>query len=71
MFSMSSTSIFVCQQCGNEYSKWMGKCTACNSWNSLVETAQFNKKSKSGKKSQHQGPHTSEVVKLTDIKASQ
>ena len=35
---MSQSSIFVCQQCGNEYSKWMGKCTACNSWNSLVET---------------------------------
>ncbi len=32
------TSKFVCQQCGYETSKWMGKCPDCNSWNSLVET---------------------------------
>lgn len=64
------TSIFVCQQCGNEYSKWLGKCTACNSWNSLVETAQFTKKTKSGKNSSP-ATRNSKTVKLTDIKASQ
>lgn len=70
--NLKSNSVFVCQQCGNEYSKWMGKCTACNSWNSLVETAQFTKKSKTGKKSitSITGNKT-ETVKLTDIKASQ
>lgn len=67
---MSNSSIFVCQQCGNEYSKWMGKCTACNSWNSLVETAQFTKKSKSGKKTTSKFV-ASETVKLVDVKASQ
>ncbi len=67
---MSTSSIFVCQQCGNEYSKWMGKCTACNSWNSLVETAQFTKKVKGSKKTSS-STHNSETVKLTDIKASQ
>ncbi|MEG1719350.1 MAG: DNA repair protein RadA [Clostridia bacterium] len=30
-------SIFVCQQCGYESSKWYGKCPSCNEWNSLVE----------------------------------
>lgn len=30
-------NIFVCQECGNESSKWVGKCPACNSWNSFVE----------------------------------
>lgn len=33
-------SIFVCQQCGAEYSKWAGRCGSCGSWNSLVEQAQ-------------------------------
>lgn len=28
---------FVCQHCGYESLKWMGKCPGCNSWNSLVE----------------------------------
>lgn len=69
---MSNTSIFVCQQCGNEYSKWMGKCTACNSWNSLVETAQFTKSSKAkGSRNSSLATHNSVTVKLTDIKASQ
>ena len=31
-------SVFVCQQCGLESSKWLGKCTSCGSWGSLVET---------------------------------
>ena len=34
---MKSKSQFVCQQCGTSYAKWVGQCTNCNSWNSLVE----------------------------------
>ena len=34
---MKSKSQFVCQQCGASYAKWVGQCTNCNSWNSLVE----------------------------------
>ena len=29
---------FVCQQCGAESPKWMGRCSLCGEWNSLVET---------------------------------
>ncbi len=29
---------FVCQQCGYESAKWMGRCPDCGEWNSLVET---------------------------------
>ena len=32
-----SKTIFVCSECGNESSKWLGKCPACNSWNSFYE----------------------------------
>lgn len=28
---------FVCQECGTESPKWMGKCPGCNKWNSMVE----------------------------------
>lgn len=28
---------FVCQNCGYETFKWMGKCPSCNEWNSFVE----------------------------------
>ncbi|SFB34826.1 DNA repair protein RadA [Clostridium frigidicarnis] len=30
-------SVFICQQCGYESPKWVGKCPSCSSWNSLVE----------------------------------
>ena len=30
-------TIFVCSECGNESAKWLGKCPACNAWNSFYE----------------------------------
>ncbi len=30
-------SIFYCQNCGSQSSKWLGKCPSCNEWNSFVE----------------------------------
>ena len=30
-------TIFVCNECGNESPKWLGKCPACNSWNTFFE----------------------------------
>jgi DNA repair protein RadA/Sms len=29
--------VFVCQECGAQSPKWMGKCVECGAWNSLVE----------------------------------
>ena len=34
---MKNKIIFECQNCGAKYSKWLGKCEACSSWNSIVE----------------------------------
>ena len=28
---------YVCQECGYETSKWLGKCPECTKWNTLVE----------------------------------
>lgn len=28
---------FVCQSCGNQSAKWMGRCSDCGTWNSMVE----------------------------------
>jgi DNA repair protein RadA/Sms len=32
---------YVCQQCGGEHSKWMGKCPDCGAWNTLEEVPDF------------------------------
>jgi DNA repair protein RadA/Sms len=29
--------IFVCQECGSQSSKWLGRCADCGAWNSFVE----------------------------------
>jgi len=30
-------TVFVCQQCGKESLKWLGRCPDCQAWNSFVE----------------------------------
>jgi DNA repair protein RadA/Sms len=30
-------TVFVCQQCGNDSPKWIGKCPSCGEWNTYVE----------------------------------
>ena len=32
-----SKTVFVCNECGYESAKWLGKCPACGSWNSFFE----------------------------------
>lgn len=32
-----SKTTFVCQECGYESAKWMGKCPSCQQWNTMVE----------------------------------
>ena len=41
---MRAKTIFYCTECGNETPKWVGKCPACGSWNTMVEQPQEAKK---------------------------
>ena len=41
-------SIYTCQNCGAQSAKWIGKCPACNEWNSYVEEV-ISKKQTTGK----------------------
>ncbi|HEU4833825.1 MAG TPA: DNA repair protein RadA, partial [Pyrinomonadaceae bacterium] len=34
---MKKETLFVCQNCGHQTGKWLGKCPECGEWNSLVE----------------------------------
>ncbi len=34
---MKMKSTFVCQECGAQAPKWLGRCVDCGAWNSLVE----------------------------------
>lgn len=37
MAKMKSATVYFCQNCGYESSKWMGQCPGCREWNTLVE----------------------------------
>jgi DNA repair protein RadA/Sms len=32
-----SSSVFICSNCGAQYSTWMGRCQQCEAWNTLEE----------------------------------
>ncbi len=34
---MKDKTVFICQNCGARYPKWMGRCSSCGEWNTLVE----------------------------------
>ena len=35
--SKAPKPVFVCQECGSQASKWLGRCPDCEAWNSFVE----------------------------------
>ena len=56
-------TVFVCSSCGNESSKWLGKCPACNEWNTFVE----EKVTKDKKTGLVREQSDAKIVKLKDI----
>src|SRR5436189_429771 len=42
--SKGQNTIFICQSCGHQSRKWLGKCPECGEWNSLVEERVVTKK---------------------------
>ena len=37
MATVKTKTVWFCKACGNESSKWMGRCPACGEWNTMVE----------------------------------
>ena len=37
MATSKEKTVWFCSSCGNESSKWMGRCPACGEWNTMVE----------------------------------
>jgi DNA repair protein RadA/Sms len=48
---MKQKTLFYCTECGNEFSKWAGKCPACGAWNTIVEQPESLRSNKSKGKS--------------------
>ncbi len=48
-------TVFVCNECGYESAKWLGKCPACGSWNTFFEQKIIENKSSSLKLNTNNG----------------
>lgn len=57
-------TIFFCQNCGHEESKWLGQCPACREWNTFVEGKITPVKGAAAGKSVREG----EVVTLSSVR---
>ena len=60
------TTVFYCQSCGHESSKWMGQCPACKEWNTFVEEKISNKAVGSGRMSRRL-PEEGKPATLSEI----
>ncbi len=58
-------SLFFCQNCGHEETKWLGQCPMCKEWNSFVEEKVSAKLAKSDSKDSRN--KIQEVVALTNV----
>ena len=59
-------TVWVCSECGNEAMKWLGKCPACNEWDTFYEEQKIEKTVSKNRFSQ--GNTNSEIVRLKDAK---
>ena len=65
-------TVYFCQECGYESSKWMGQCPGCKAWNTFVEETVSTKKSSSAGVGSFQSPgKRPEPVRLKDISLSE
>ena len=64
-------TVYFCQECGYESSKWMGQCPACKAWNTFVEETVSTKKSTGTASSSGKNGGRAEPLKLKDIRLSE
>ena len=65
-------SVFFCQNCGHEESKWLGQCPACGEWNTFVEEridTGITKGTTASARAVRESVKAAAVVPLTDVSA--
>src|SRR5271170_2126330 len=64
-------SVFFCSACGHESTRWLGRCPACEAWNSFAEAPAPPKPSRPGNGSRSTrslGP--AEPMRLGDVETA-
>ena len=58
---------FFCQNCGTQYAKWIGQCTSCKEWNTVVEEIVHKEEKKSWKTSSSTLQKASKPLRVKEI----
>ena len=69
--SKKTKTAFVCEECGADYPRWNGQCTACGAWNSIKEVRLGAGKSERNKKTDGYSGIKSSVQVLSDVDLAQ
>ncbi|MCX7546418.1 DNA repair protein RadA [Xanthomarina sp. F1114] len=62
---------FFCQNCGTQYSKWQGQCTACKEWNTITEEVIQKPEKSDWKTPTSASKRVSKPLLINEIDASQ
>ena len=62
---------FFCQNCGSQYAKWQGQCTACKEWNTIVEEVIQKVEKSDWKTPDSKSKRVSKPLKIQEIDSSQ
>lgn len=60
-----SKTVYVCQNCGAESAKWLGKCNSCNEWNTIVEEIAVKEKTNLTSSSFHSQNFPKQIHQIT------
>lgn len=59
--------IFQCNQCGESFPRWSGKCPSCESWNSIEEVQETTAKFSEKKKKLTDPPRFEKPIPITEV----
>lgn len=58
---------YVCNECGAEYSRWQGQCSACKAWNVISEVRIANVTAKGDRFSGYAGETVAKIQRLAEV----
>lgn len=63
---MKTKTIYVCQGCGYQSAKWLGRCPDCNQWNTIQEEVSFREEQNRPRILPQQGPSPLHQVEVDE-----
>lgn len=67
VMAKKNNTVFLCNNCGYETVRWLGRCPSCQEWNSLEE---FRVSQEKGQRTEKR-THSAEPISITDVEWSQ